>query len=80
MCCIMLTCPCNVYPITPHFYIVKLGFTGVYIIFLLSKNMNIVKKIQPKIVIFTAVNNLCILHEHVFVMLLYDIETGHDIF
>ena len=22
----MLTCPCNVYPLTPHFYIVKLGF------------------------------------------------------
>ena len=31
---IMKTCPCNVYPLTPHFYIVKLGFTGVYIIFL----------------------------------------------
>ena len=30
---IMLTCPCMV-PLTPHFYIVKLGFTGVYIIFL----------------------------------------------
>ena len=29
---IMLTCPCNVLPLTPHFYIVKLGFTGVYII------------------------------------------------
>ena len=23
----MLTCPCNVYLLTPHFYIVKLGFT-----------------------------------------------------
>ena len=28
----MITSPCNVYPLTPHFYIVKLGFTGVYII------------------------------------------------
>ena len=28
---IMQTCPCNEHPITPHFYIVKLGFTGVYI-------------------------------------------------
>ena len=28
---IMLTCPCIVYPLTPHFYIVRLGFTGVYI-------------------------------------------------
>ena len=25
-----LACPCNVDPITPHFYLVKLGFTGVY--------------------------------------------------
>ena len=32
---IMLTSPCNVYPLTPHFYILKLGFTGVYIIFLI---------------------------------------------
>ena len=31
---IMLTSPYNVDPLTPHFYIVKLGFTGVYIIIL----------------------------------------------
>ena len=31
---IMITCPCNEDPLTPHFYIVKLGFTGVYTIFL----------------------------------------------
>ena len=30
----MQTCPCNEDPLTPHFYIVKLGFIGVYIIFL----------------------------------------------
>ena len=28
------TCPCNVYPFEPHFYIVKLGFAGVYLFFL----------------------------------------------
>ena len=28
---IMLTCPYNVYPLTPHFYIVKLGCIGVFI-------------------------------------------------
>ena len=28
------TCPCNVYPLKPHFYIVKLGFAGVYLFFL----------------------------------------------
>ena len=31
---IMITSPCNVYPLTFHFYIVKLGFTGINIIFL----------------------------------------------
>ena len=31
---IMQTRLCNEYPLTPHFYIVKLGFTGVYLIFL----------------------------------------------
>ena len=25
------TCPCNVYPLTPHFYIAKLGFAEVYL-------------------------------------------------
>ena len=29
-------CLYNVDPLKPHFYIVKLGFTGVYIIFLIS--------------------------------------------
>ena len=32
--CIRITCLCVLYPRTPHFYIVKLGFTGVYLIFL----------------------------------------------
>ena len=30
------TGPYNVDPLKPHFYTVKLGFTGVYIIFLIS--------------------------------------------
>ena len=30
------TCLCNFDPLKPHFYIEKLGFTGVYIIFLIS--------------------------------------------
>ena len=33
---IMKTCLYNFDPLKPHFYIVKLGFTGVYIIFLSS--------------------------------------------
>ena len=34
------TCPYNVYPLEPHFYIVKLGFAGVYL-FLLFLLQNI---------------------------------------
>ena len=44
---IMLECSCNVHP-TPHFYIVKLGFTGVYIIFLyLLKNIDCGYSLEP---------------------------------
>ena len=28
------TCPCNIYPLKPHFDIEKLGFAGVYLFFL----------------------------------------------
>ena len=31
--CIRKTCPCDIHPLTPHLYIVKLGFTGVFIFF-----------------------------------------------
>ena len=31
---------CNFDPLKPHFYIVKLEFTGVYIIFIKLKNIN----------------------------------------
>ena len=30
----MKTCPCNVYPLEPHFHIAKLRFAGVYLFFL----------------------------------------------
>ena len=65
------TSPCNVHPLTPHFYIVKLGFTGVYIdcgysleppqfvptIYVLSKNKKNIKFFHLKMIIFTAVKN-----------------------
>ena len=34
------TCPCNVYPLKPHFYIGKLGFAGVYLFFLIFDPKN----------------------------------------
>ena len=38
----------NVDPLKPHFYIVKLGFTGVYIIFLISaQNIDCGYSLEP---------------------------------
>ena len=42
------TCLYNFYPLKPHFYIVKLGFTGVYIIFLISaQNIDCGYSLEP---------------------------------
>ena len=42
------TCLYNVDPLKPHFYIVKLGFTGVYIIFLISaQNIDCGYSLEP---------------------------------
>ena len=38
---ITITCLYNFDPLKPHCYIVKLGFTGVYIIFLISAQKHI---------------------------------------
>ena len=38
----------NIAPLKPHFYIVKLGFTGVYIIFLIfAKNIDCGYSLEP---------------------------------
>ena len=42
------TCLYNTDPLKPHFYIVKLGFTGVYIIFLISaQNIDCGYSLEP---------------------------------
>ena len=42
------TCLYNVDPLKPHFYIVKLGFTGVHIIFLISaQNVDCGYSLEP---------------------------------
>ena len=42
------TCPCNEYPIKPHFYIVKLGYAGVYLFFLfLLQNIDCGYSLEP---------------------------------
>ena len=48
LCFITKTCLYNVDPLKPHFYIVKLGFTGVYIIFLISaQNIDCGYSLEP---------------------------------
>ena len=42
------TCPCNVCPLKPHFYIVKLGYAGVYLFFLfLFQNIDCGYSLEP---------------------------------
>ena len=42
------TCPCNVYPLEPHFYIVKLGYGVVYLFFLfLLQNVDCGYSLEP---------------------------------
>ena len=42
------TCPCKIYPLQPHFYIVKLGFTGVCLFFLfLLQNIDCGYSLEP---------------------------------
>ena len=47
-CSIMKTYPCNIYPLKPHFYIAKLGYTGVYLFFLfLLQNIDCGYLLEP---------------------------------
>ena len=52
-CTITKTCLYNSDPLKPHFYIVKLGFTGVYIIFLISaQNIDCGYSLEPPVYFF----------------------------
>ena len=42
------TCPCKVYPLEPHFYIVKMGYAGVHLFFLfLLQNIDCGYSLEP---------------------------------
>ena len=46
------TSPCNIYPLKPHFYTVKVGFAGVYLFFLfLLKNIDCGYSLEPPLYI-----------------------------
>ena len=87
--CIVITKTClyNVDPLKPHFYIVKLGFTGVYIILLisaqkhrlwvptiyvLSRNMKNIRIFYLKIFSFLEVKFSTYLNRRVFVMYIFE--------
>ena len=52
------TCPCNAEPLKPHFYIVKLGFTGVYIFFLIFASKHRLR-ILVRTASLTCTHNQC---------------------
>ena len=62
----MLTCPCNVDPLTPQFHIVKFGFTGVYIIFYFCSKTLIVGTHLNSLneVVLMCTHNLCFLSKN----------------
>ena len=48
LCIITKTCPCDVYPLEPHFYIEKMGFEGVYLFSLfLIQNIHCGYSLEP---------------------------------
>ena len=56
------TCLYNFDSLKPHFYIVKLGFTGVYIIFLIfAQNIDCGYSLEPPQIeaVLTSTHNLC---------------------
>ena len=54
------TCPYNFDPLKPHFYIVKLGFTEVYIIFLISaQKQRLWVLVRTASAVLTRTHNLC---------------------
>ena len=51
---------CNFDPLKPHIYKVKLGFTGVYVIFLIFiKNIDCGYSLEPPQAVLTSTYNLC---------------------
>ena len=57
--CITETCLYNFDPLKPHFYIVKLGFTGVYIIFLISAQKHKLWLLVRTASVLTSNHNPC---------------------
>ena len=57
---IMLTCPCNVWPLTPHFYIVKMGLSRYTFFLFLLYNIVCVNSLEPPIeAVLACTHNLC---------------------
>ena len=51
------TYPCNLFPLKPHFYIEKLGFAGIHLIFLfLIQNIHSGYSLEPPL---TCTQNAC---------------------
>ena len=61
-CTIRKTCPCNVYPLEPQFYIAKLGYAAVYLFFLfLLQNIGCGYSLEPprRVYYYLEINFAC---------------------
>ena len=71
------TCPCNEYPLKPHFYIVKLGFAGVYLFFLfLLQNIDCEYKEIFKVVKY---ENFPLKNIDIFLIFAQNIDCGYSL-
>ena len=56
---IRITCPCNEYPLKPHFYKVKLGYAGVYIFLIFGpKHWRGGSNVYPRSVLSKNIKNI----------------------
>ena len=74
----------NIDPLKPHFYIVKLGFTGVYIIFLISaQNIDCGYSLEPSHMFWAEIwkiSEFFIWNFHVFLVVKFSVYLNRHVF
>ena len=56
---IRITCPCNIYPLIPHYYIAKLGYAGIHVPIFLNFAPKHELWVRLAEAVLTCTHNLC---------------------
>ena len=68
---IRITCPCIVYPLTPHFYIVKLGFAGYTFVSYFRYKTDCGYSLEPRVPAINVLSknkkNITTFHQKIFI-------------